>query len=133
VADTEPACQFLTGARAASLDRDRVGRGADAARRIHRRTDQECLVDAVGLAIIREILEPPQLAERHSELADEHLMDEPHRLGFGTEIRGEDFHAVSIGADGGRMSVPQVFAGSTSVQRGSWIPSLGDALAKAAD
>jgi len=51
------------------LDRDGVGRGADPAGRVQRRGDEERLVNAVGGAVGGKVIEPPELAERHPELA----------------------------------------------------------------
>src|SRR5580704_12301718 len=53
-----------------------VGGRADSAGRVHRCADSEHLVHAVGGAVGGQVAEPPQLAQGHPELADEHVVQE---------------------------------------------------------
>ena len=66
-------------------------------------------VHAVGGAGVREVLEPPQLAERHPELPDEHVMQEAERVGCRTRVDRPDLDGESVRGDRGRVRIPQVF------------------------
>jgi 8-oxo-dGTP pyrophosphatase MutT (NUDIX family) len=53
-----------------------------------------------------EVAEPPQLAQGHPELADEHAVQESERVRLRASVGRKDLDAVGVAGDGRRVAVP---------------------------
>ena len=64
-------------------------------------------MDSVVFAVRGEIFGPPEFAERHAELTDEHAMQKAH---WRRRTRRKDLHRERVRRHRGDMGIPQVLA-----------------------